>query len=173
MMNTLLLPPNVRRLSERLFFSRQFAYSQAIKSSPRCNFSILNCRMSAKKRDNAHKNWKNSSKSPILKKSTLPVPSTNPSAYQSFAQVLGLRQSPTLLYQAESHTWFIVSCYLVGGFCFTWAGINFRNQYLYPLQGTPPVLSTIMGGVCLCMVALGCWFMIRVSCHEHLVLWRC
>lgn len=169
-MHTVLIQSNLRLLSlERSLFWRHLAERKSFKPNSPCAFSTISCRMTAKKPSHAQKSWKNITKSSKLGKPASVAPSKIPSAYQSFAQLLALRQSPTILYQAQSHTWFIVNCYVVSGFCFTWAGINFYNEYLYPLEGIPPFLSVIMGGVCLFMVAIGGWFIVRVSrlikCH--------
>lgn len=144
-------------------FCRRFISTQLITPRSTYTFSTLSCRLAAKNTDYAHKILKKTSK-PVKpgKSASVALPSNLP-AYQSFAQHLASRQSPTILYQSDSHTWFIVSCYLVGGFCIAWAGINFWNQYLYPLEGTPPSLSRMMAVMCVGVLALGFWFIARVS----------
>lgn len=149
--------------SESPLFCRRFISTQMITLRSTYTFSTLSCRLAAKNTGYAYKVSKKISKSVKPEESASAALPSNLPAYESFAQHLASRQSPTILYQSDSHTWFIVSCYLVGGFCIAWAGINFWNQYLYPLEGTPPSLSRMIGVICIGMLALGCWFIVRVS----------
>ena len=91
-------------------------------------------------------------------------------AYQSFADTLALRASPTLLYQAPSPAVYITGCFLLGGFCFTWAAINFYSHYLYPADDVPAWAPVFVGGVCVAMVAFGTWSTLGVRHHEHKVI---
>ena len=83
-------------------------------------------------------------------------------SYKSYADTLALRSSPTLLYQAPSPTSYIAGCFLLGGFCFTWAAINFYSQYLYPADGTPAWVPVFVGGVCVAMTCFGTWTILGV-----------
>ena len=102
--------------------------------------------------------------SPIAKTASKTiVPASLPhKAYRSFADTLALRSSPILLYQSPSHAVYITGCWLVGGFCMTWATFNFYIQYLDPIKGTPEWIPVLMGGVCVATMCLGTWVILRV-----------
>ena len=85
-----------------------------------------------------------------------------PKGYVSFADTLARRSSPILLYQAPSHTVYIAGCWLLGGFCMTWATFNFYSQYLDPAKGTPTWIPVLIGGVCVVMVCMGTWAILGV-----------
>ena len=65
------------------------------------------------------------------------------------------RSSPTLLYQAPSPVLYQTGCYLLAGFCFTWAGYNVWNTFLDPLVETGNFVKFSIGGVCGFMITIG------------------
>lgn len=93
---------------------------------------------------------------------TVAPASLPPQAYRSFADTLALRPSPVLLYQSPSHAVYVTGCWLLGGFCMTWATFNFYSQYLDPIKGTPEWIPVLMGGVCVAMVCAGTWAILGV-----------
>ncbi len=80
--------------------------------------------------------------------------------YRSFAETMALRPSPTLLYQAPSHTVYIVGSYVIGGFCLAYAGFNFYSHYLLPPEGLAPWVPIAFGGVCVFMTCFGTWLIL-------------
>ena len=117
------------------------------------HLSVTSCRQWATKKTRV---------SPIIKPSSRTVPLLPPKVYTSFADTLALRSSPILLYQAPSHALYITSCWLLGGFCMTYATINFYTQILDPLKGTPQWVPMLMGGLCVVMVCAGTWAVLGV-----------
>lgn len=108
--------------------------------------------------------------SPIVKATSKTIaPASLPyKAHASFADTLALRSSPVLLYQSPSHVVYITGCWLLGGFCMTWATFNFYSQYLDPIKGTPGWIPVLMGGVCVAMVCAGTWAIFGV----RIQMWR-
>lgn len=107
---------------------------------------------------------------PVAKATPKPVGPTSlprlpPKAYGSFADTLALRSSPILLYQSPSHAVYITGCWMLGGFCMTYATFNFYTQYLNPIKGTPEWIPVLMGGVCVAMACAGTWaiFGVRIQ----------
>ncbi|KAL2074512.1 hypothetical protein VTL71DRAFT_8290 [Oculimacula yallundae] len=78
-------------------------------------------------------------------------------AYKSYATSLAERTYPTQLYEAPSHTMYMLTCYGTAGFCFTYATISFWSNYIL----APPDLATwvpiAMGGISFMMACLGGW----------------
>lgn len=102
--------------------------------------------------------------SPIVKATSKTIaPASLPyKAHASFAETLALRSSPVLLYQSPSHVVYITSCWLLGGFCMTWATFNFYIHYMDPTKGTPEWIPVFMGGVCVAMLCGGTWAILGV-----------
>ncbi|KAI9886691.1 MAG: hypothetical protein M1823_001467 [Watsoniomyces obsoletus] len=73
---------------------------------------------------------------------------------------MACRPSPTLLYQAPSHTVYIVGSYIFGGFCLAYAGFNFYSHYLLPPEGLAPWVPIAFGGVCVFMTCFGTWLIL-------------
>ena len=96
--------------------------------------------------------------------------------YRSFADILALRSSPTLLYQSPSQVGFTVACYAFGGFCLAWAGWNFYATYLYAPEGLSKGISVGIGGACIAMTCFGTWLILGVclmrdeSKHSTLII---
>lgn len=149
-----------RVCADRLTFWSYIALAQRVEPRISCNFFTVSVRLASKKARHASGNSHKPSKP--ARPVSMAFPNNSPT-YKSYAQTIALRQSPTLLYQSSSHMWFISGCYLMGGFCFAWAGLNFHMNYLYPPEGTWTLLPNIMVGVCVFMTVLGGWFIRRVS----------
>lgn len=157
-----LLPSNLNRFScQRLISCRYFKSARAAETFSDRTFSSTSYQMGTKKHRPPKKNLQSSS---VTAEPTALRPPTNKATYKTFAETLSLRRSPTLLYQAQSRTRFIVGCYLLSGFCIAWAVTNFRNEVLYPLQRLPGILTITTSGVSVFMFACGCWLIARVRC---------
>ncbi|KAH8815898.1 hypothetical protein F5884DRAFT_665298 [Xylogone sp. PMI_703] len=103
------------------------------------------------------------------KSTSKPTPSTStttskpkPSVltYQSFAANLAQKANPTLLYQAPSHTLFMISSYSAATFFFSYAGISFYSNYLHPPPGLATWVPIAFAGICFMMGAFGGWMML-------------
>lgn len=92
------------------------------------------------------------------------------SKYQSFADTLASRKSPTLLYEAPSSTLYITGCYLFSTACFSIGGINFYNSYLHPPAELSSWLSVAVGGACVAMTFFGLWSLLGVYPPKPLYL---
>jgi hypothetical protein len=107
---------------------------------------------------------KKSAIKPSAFKAPAPLPVTHlPKTYQSFTSVLGSRSSPTLLYQAPSHTTYIIGSYAFGIFCLAYAGYNFNAQYLHAPPGLAAWVPVAFGGVCFAMACMGSWLVLGPS----------
>lgn len=140
-----------------------FRLIKSIKTHPRSAFATSSPRLVAKKARAPPKEVKSLYQPG---KKAFPAALQNLPSYKTFTDLLAARKSPTLLFQASSHIWYTVSCYLLGGFCFAYTGINFYTQFLYPPPGTwhPSVILT--GGVCGFMLIVGILFASRVSWYQ-------
>ena len=80
--------------------------------------------------------------------------------YKSYATSLAEKTHPTHLYEAPSHTVYMLTCYGTAGFCFTYAAISFWSNYVL----APPDLATwvpiALGGVSFLMACLGGWLVL-------------
>lgn len=139
-----------------------FRLIKSIEANPRCSFVTSSSRMLAKK---ARPSSKSPKPSPQPSKIVFPAaPQHNPS-YGTFADLLATRKSPTLLFEASSRLWYTISCYTLGGFCLSYAGINFYWQYLYPPEGIWKPTPILMGVICGFMLLSGVLFISKVSWH--------
>jgi hypothetical protein len=86
-----------------------------------------------------------------------------PVTYQSYATTLAQKSHPTLLYQAPSHTIFMICCYSGALFCFSYAGFNFWTQYLVPPESLASWVPIAFAGVCFVMAAGGAWLVLSCS----------
>ena len=77
--------------------------------------------------------------------------------YKSYADILALKSHPTLLYEAPSHTLFMLSSYAAGAFCLAYSGLNFYSHCLYPPEGLNIYVVYAFGGIVVFMSALGTW----------------
>ena len=101
-----------------------------------------------------------------------PKPATiAPSEYESTAQTLAKKQSPTLLYQSGSHLGYILGCYFAGGGLIGMGVFNSLSANMVPEgdyndKGTilPTWLPYFVHTGSLFMVAVGAWICLRVCC---------
>ncbi|KAI9755374.1 MAG: hypothetical protein M4579_004303 [Chaenotheca gracillima] len=82
---------------------------------------------------------------------------------QSFADTLAIRSSPTLLYQAPPYRAFILGSYAFSFFCFSYAGWNFYQHYLFPPPGLATWVPIAFGVVCIFMTGFGTWLLLGPS----------
>ena len=156
--------------------ARQLYLRMHPPSAPRC-YSVISQRHSAVRifssRTTLYKATKKTAarEAPAKKsikrsafKAPAPLPVTPPpKTYQSFASVLASRASPTLLYQAPSHTTYIIGSYAFGIFCLAYAGYNFNAQYLHAPPGLAAWVPVAFGGVCFAMACVGSWLVLGPS----------
>jgi hypothetical protein len=127
--------------------SRSFLHKQSFSSTP-----FLHATKKARPSNTVKKSLSINKPSHTPTKST---PSPPLAAYQSYASKLAQLSRPTLLYQAPSHTGFIISSYTAGALCITYAVVTFWGSYLYAPSGLAAWIAPAYGGVCIAMVALG------------------
>lgn len=99
-------------------------------------------------------------KKPSYTPAKAPTTSTSPAKYQTYASILAQKAHPTLLYQAPSHTMFIVCCYSSSLFCFTYATINFWSNYLVPPAELASWVPIAFGMVSVFMAGVGTWLVL-------------
>ncbi|KAH7360438.1 hypothetical protein BKA65DRAFT_493128 [Rhexocercosporidium sp. MPI-PUGE-AT-0058] len=80
-----------------------------------------------------------------------------PIGYKSYAMSLAEKPHSTLLYQAPSHTVYMLTCYGTAGFCFAYATISFWSNYLLAPPDLPTWVPVAFGGISLLMACLGGW----------------
>ncbi|KAL5327049.1 hypothetical protein ACEPPN_004739 [Leptodophora sp. 'Broadleaf-Isolate-01'] len=80
-----------------------------------------------------------------------------PTGYKSYAMSLAEKTHSTLLYQAPSHTMYMLTCYGTAGFCFTYATISFWSNYILAPPDLPTWVPVAFGGISLLMACLGGW----------------
>ena len=85
------------------------------------------------------------------------------STYQSYADSLAGRASPTLLYEAPSPNLYITGCYILSAACFAYAGTNFYNTYLNPPEQLGTWIPVMVGGVCIAVGLFGVWSLFGVG----------
>ena len=93
---------------------------------------------------------------------TLISGSRKPAAYESLADKLAFRASPTLLYQASSYTYYLFGCYAVGGGLLAAAWFNFRTQFYVQPGGVPqwvPLFTSVGSFMIACG---GFWMFLKV-----------
>ena len=92
-----------------------------------------------------------------------PTPISSPSPYQPFAATLAQKSHPTVLYEAPSHTLFIVSSYGGAIFCFSYATFTFWSNYLHAPAGLSAWVPIAFSGICFLMAAFGTWLLLGPS----------
>lgn len=91
-----------------------------------------------------------------------------PSEYESTAQTLVKKQSPTLLYQSGSHLGYILGCYFAGGGLIGMGVFNSLSANMVPEADydkgkiMPTWLPYFVHTGSLLMVAVGAWICLRV-----------
>ena len=97
-----------------------------------------------------------------------PATSSARSTYQSYADSLANRSSPTLLYEAPSPNLYITGCYILSSACFAYAGTNFYNTYLNPPEHLSTWIPVMVGGVCIAVGLFGVWSLFGVGLRQFL-----
>ena len=97
------------------------------------------------------------------------LPAIQNSSYQSFAEILKRRSSPTLLYEATSSIGYIIRVYFVGLFCIAYGCYQYYTIYLFPPTGVdiPYLLGVVSAGSAFFVALFGSWILFRV-CHPLL-----
>lgn len=85
---------------------------------------------------------------------------TTAAAIRSFADQLGRRAAPTLLYEAPSHFWFRLSCTSAGMFCIGYTLVNYWSIYLRPPPDLVWWVPHAFGVICVVMAGLGGYFIL-------------
>ncbi|KAJ5054742.1 uncharacterized protein L3040_001007 [Drepanopeziza brunnea f. sp. 'multigermtubi'] len=88
-----------------------------------------------------------------------PTPASH-TVYQTYASQLAQKSHPTLLYQAPSHTAYMIACYGTAGFCFTYATISFWSNYIMAPPDISKWVPIAFGGISFLMAALGGWLIL-------------
>ena len=149
-----LRPPSLHRPSSTRLFACSFSRPlQHIESHMRCPFTTSSGRLAVKKSRILQSTPKSSLKS------VLPYKSLS----NAYMEQLAKRVSPTLLYEAPSHAFHKTAWFLLGGFCLTWAIINFNNHYLHPMEGTPVYVPYVMSVACVGMALGAGWSFLKVG----------
>ena len=138
-----------------------------------CRFSTGSSQL-AKSRGGASKKTRN----PLSYNSPKPA-AVAPSDYESTAQTLAKKASPTLLYQSGSHLGYILGCYFAGGGLIGMGVFNSLSANMVP-EGDyndkgkimPTWLPYFVHTGSLFMVAVGAWICLRVCCPLSLSLSR-
>ncbi|EFX00161.1 hypothetical protein CMQ_7163 [Grosmannia clavigera kw1407] len=101
------------------------------------------------------------------RRSPLPPPpaasstsSSTAAAIRTFADQLGRRAAPTLLYEAPSHFWFRLSCTSAGMFCIGYTIVNYWSIYLRPPPDLVWWVPHAFGVICVVMAGLGGYFIL-------------
>ena len=146
-------PSNLQLSSGQVSLYNLSKHLQLVESHLRCTFTTSSCQWAAKK--------------PRLRQITAKLSAKPALPYRSpltaYTEQLTNRTSPTLLYEAPSHALYKTGWLVLGGFCLTWAVINFNNHYHNPLEGTPTYVPYVVGVACVGMVAGAGWSFLKVS----------
>lgn len=106
-------------------------------------------------------------KTPIIKPKKVALPATKSIAELmkiklepkiSYADTFAQKNAETLLYQAPSHSSFIISCYTGGLFCILYAGFSLSTKYTAP-EGLAWWVPITYGSISVFMAAFGCYLM--------------
>ncbi|KAL5344556.1 hypothetical protein ACLOAV_010540 [Pseudogymnoascus australis] len=101
------------------------------------------------------------SKPPLPKQPLKPTATTLPTqTYQSYTAKLASRSTPTPLYIAPSHTFYIVAAYTGAAFCIAYAGFSYYANVHAPPQGLSAWVPIAFGGICFLMAAMGGWLLL-------------
>jgi hypothetical protein len=86
--------------------------------------------------------------------------------WNPLAKKLASKASPSILYESQSKSFYVVSCYGVGLFCTAWAGWNAYDNFLAPPLPALEISDRVriaMGITCVFMLAAAAFFFSRVS----------
>lgn len=92
-------------------------------------------------------------KQPLKPTTTTPPTQT----YQSYTAKLASRSTPTPLYIAPSHTFYILAAYSGAAFCIAYAGFSYYANVLEPPKGLSTWVPIAFAGICFLMAAMGGW----------------
>ncbi|PBP15638.1 hypothetical protein BUE80_DR013625 [Diplocarpon rosae] len=147
-----------------------FNASQAVRFSPLkgCQqsqyFSSSNFLRAAKKARTSQPTIK--TVLPKDKPSFTPVKAStaaSPAVYRTYASTLAQKSRPTLLYEAPSHTKYMIACYGTAGFCFVYSVSCFWTNYIHVPPGISAWVPYAFAGVSFLMAALGGWLVLGPS----------
>ena len=103
------------------------------------------------------------------KKATAPPRTANTStptataALRSYAEQLARKNAPTILYEAPSHFWLRVFSFAAGGFCMSYAAINYWSITLHPPEGVAWWVPHGFAVICVFMGAMGGYFVLGTA----------
>ncbi|KAL8952738.1 MAG: hypothetical protein Q9222_001387 [Ikaeria aurantiellina] len=135
---------------------RQTLVLKQYSPSRRC----LQSRFSTSSLQNAAKKTKALSKAPNSSPKFIAKAPLN-STYKPFTQILAERSDPTLLYQASSHTVYMVGCYSLGLLSLAWAIHAVIQVSTHPPKYFGRVLKGMYYGMCAFAVGIGLSFATR------------
>ncbi|EPE03489.1 hypothetical protein F503_06662 [Ophiostoma piceae UAMH 11346] len=98
-----------------------------------------------------------SSPSPATAARPLPKPFTTPVPLSTYAEQLGLRSAPTLLYEAPSHTWYRFITISLGVTFITYSVLNYWDIYLNAPKDILWWVPYAFAGICAFMAAFGAY----------------
>lgn len=133
--------------SRGILLRQRMPSTSARLSSPSSSFTTTSIFRAASK-----------ARAPLPKTSTLPKAS--PQIYTSYATTLAQKTSPTLLYNAPSHTLFLIASYTGASFCFAYAAYNFEAHYVNPPADLARWIPMTFGVICFGMAAFGGWLVL-------------
>ena len=108
----------------------------------------------------ASKAAKTTPKAPLRAGKSVKAPASN--AYKPFAQTFAERKTPTLLYQASSHTSYMLGCYSVGIVLIVWAAHTTNQMWHYPPIKFASYLKAMFYGICTVSAGMAVIFFKRV-----------
>lgn len=106
------------------------------------------------------------SKAPVPQKLSLTPTKSSPSkspVYTTFADTLATKPHPTPLYEAPSHTLFIICAYAGAATCFGYSIYNTYTVVLNPTPGLKQWVPIAFVGVAFFMSAAGTWLILSTS----------
>ncbi|KAF7930773.1 hypothetical protein EAE99_004023 [Botrytis elliptica] len=94
-------------------------------------------------------------KSPELVVAKPPSLAPKPLKYHSYADILAAKPHTTILYQAASHTGYIVTSYIAGTFLLGFAGLTFWNNYVHIPDDIAVWVPYAFGGISFLLACCG------------------
>ncbi|OBT99770.1 hypothetical protein VE01_02059 [Pseudogymnoascus verrucosus] len=98
---------------------------------------------------------------PLPPKQAVKPPSAIPATqtYQSYTAKLASRPTPTPLYIAPSHTFYILAAYTGATFCIAYAGFSYYANVYAPPNGLSAWVPIAFAGICFLMAGMGGWLL--------------
>ena len=84
------------------------------------------------------------------------------SAYQTFAETLANKSTPTVLYEGPSPTLYITGCYVISITCLFYAGFNLESAFLHPPEDLSKWIPPMVGGACVATTVIAAFFAFKV-----------